>query len=443
MKDYLCLKGYLINICDALIHLSNQKTRDGELGLVHRDLKPSNILIINNIAKLADFGLAGKQGYTPLFCAPEQTDVSIPLTPLTDIHGLGVTLLLTQFEKKSALSLLFEPKRSLPAITLPPDTLRVLEFGNLMVNQDPGDRPDIHHVKAHLEKSIIHERLDLFSSAECGKWLVNNGTYERSSFNAFGNWPIKSKSYVTDPSSNHFQGESMLCWAFAIVTVVKKAILKEYEFLKDSISSSVSNKWSEPIMSFVQDLSRNDQMTRELSSLVVPRCQKLTRLDKSDKMAQRSSVESKLDEKLIIVKYFIGALNKLCYESFLKVAGIWRLPSINKISMAFNKILEEDGWDSTRSFSYKKIKHPKGSGDKMTFVKALDSNYFLLCTLLRSNGDCHAVAIVSHDEDFYFCKNTRSRVTTKTAIPQKCISKFLQKFVCGHTFDALSSSGFA
>ena len=84
---------------------------------------------------------------------------------------------------------------------------------------------------------------------------------------------------------------------------------------------------------------------------------------------------------------------------------------MNKISMTFKKMLEEDGWNSTPSFSYKKIKHPKVNGDKLTFVDALDKNYFVLCTLLRMDGLVHAVAIVSHDEDFYFCKNTRSRVT--------------------------------
>lgn len=245
---------------------------------------------------MADFGLAGRQGYTPLFCAPEQTNTSIPLNPLTDIHGLGVTLLLTYFEKKSALLLLFEPKQSLPAVNVNLETHRILRFVKSMVHQDPRQRPDIYHVKFTLESSIIQKRLDLFSSAECAEWLekIEGGTYDRSSFNAFGDWPMKSKSYITDPSSNHFQGESMLCWAFAIVTVFKHAILKEYEFLKDSISTSISNNWSVPFMDVVQRLSRNDQMRRELTSLVVPRCQNLTRLDSSDKLAQRSSLESKL-----------------------------------------------------------------------------------------------------------------------------------------------------
>ena len=175
------------------------------------------------------------------------------------------------------------------------DIRKKLELVESMVKQEPQDRPDINHVKAQLQNSIIHERLDLFSSAEYADWLDtdSNGTYDRDSFNAFEYWPIKSKAYVTDPSSDHFQGESSLCWAYAIVTVVKKAIVKEYEFLENSISSPVWNKWSKPIMSLVQDLSRNDQMRRELSSLVVPRCQKLTSLDTSEQMAQRSSVESR------------------------------------------------------------------------------------------------------------------------------------------------------
>ena len=283
----------MINICDALIHLSNQETRDGRLGLVHRDIKPSNILIINNVAKLADFGLTGREGYTPLYCAPEQTDASIELSPSTDIHGLGVTLLLTQFEKKTALSLLFEPKKFLPIINVTSDTQRILNLVESMVKQDPKDRPDIHHVKAQVENSMIHERLNLFSNAVFADWHENNRTYDRNSFNAIGSWPIKSKAYVTDPSSDHFQGESYLCWAYAIVTVVKKAIVKEYKCLENSISSSLSNKWSEQIMSLVQDLSRNDQMRRELSSLVVPRCQKLTTLEPSEQMAQASYVESR------------------------------------------------------------------------------------------------------------------------------------------------------
>lgn len=132
-----------------------------------------------------------------------------------------------------------------------------------------------------------------------------------------------------------------------------------------------------------------------------------------------------------LVKYFKGALNKLCNKSVLKIAGVWRLPSINIITETLTRILEEDGWRCSLSFSYRKIRHPKANGKNMTFAEALDLNYYVLCTLVRSNRDCHAVVLVSHDEDFYFCKNTRS-VRSKNGDDTIKISKnknpFCQEF---------------
>ena len=56
---------------DAVIYIASQKE-------VHGDIKPGNILVSQGDGRLraflADFGLAGKSGGTPIFMAPEGLD---------------------------------------------------------------------------------------------------------------------------------------------------------------------------------------------------------------------------------------------------------------------------------------------------------------------------------------------------------------------------------
>jgi serine/threonine protein kinase len=77
-------------------------------GFIHRDIKPSNfILTKDHEIKLLDFGIAkntnsdnddytstnlGQQLGTPLYMSPEQIECVAPITNLTDIYSLGVTL---------------------------------------------------------------------------------------------------------------------------------------------------------------------------------------------------------------------------------------------------------------------------------------------------------------------------------------------------------------
>jgi serine/threonine protein kinase len=77
-------------------------------GFIHRDIKPSNfILTKDHEIKLLDFGIAkntnsdtddytstnlGQQMGTPLYMSPEQIECVAPITKLTDIYSLGVTL---------------------------------------------------------------------------------------------------------------------------------------------------------------------------------------------------------------------------------------------------------------------------------------------------------------------------------------------------------------
>jgi serine/threonine protein kinase len=80
---------------DAIAHAHRQ-------GVIHCDLKPGNLLLDESgRVRVADFGLARSfgegeatpQGGTPGFLAPEQFDPALgPVTPRTDVHGLGAVL---------------------------------------------------------------------------------------------------------------------------------------------------------------------------------------------------------------------------------------------------------------------------------------------------------------------------------------------------------------
>ena len=85
----------------------------GDQNLSHGDVKPENILLKRESAtgsfsvRLADFGLAGIVGGTPLFMAPEVLTKSIPY--FSDIYSLGISILITIYDLQLAFRLFLIP----------------------------------------------------------------------------------------------------------------------------------------------------------------------------------------------------------------------------------------------------------------------------------------------------------------------------------------------
>lgn len=84
----------------------------GEQGLCHRDIKPQNILLKRDengklSVRVADFGLSGFSGGTPLYNPPEALTKSVPFA--SDIYSLGITILFTLFEAELAFKLYLMP----------------------------------------------------------------------------------------------------------------------------------------------------------------------------------------------------------------------------------------------------------------------------------------------------------------------------------------------
>jgi serine/threonine protein kinase len=102
LRDLLKARGPLEVAAGVRIvqHLAAAMAHVHGRGFLHRDLKPSNVMLREGRPVLLDFGVAWPlaprrrppdRSGTPQYLAPEQV-TRAPLTPATDVYGLGVML---------------------------------------------------------------------------------------------------------------------------------------------------------------------------------------------------------------------------------------------------------------------------------------------------------------------------------------------------------------
>ena len=115
--------------------------------LIHGDIKPGNILVSNRDGRLrafvADFGLTGKSGGTPIFMAPEGLKMNSRVVGKTDLYSFAIMVLFLMFPTELAIKLLFFPIfGNLELFSKSLSRFRLLNWIFKSLRTDPEARPD-------------------------------------------------------------------------------------------------------------------------------------------------------------------------------------------------------------------------------------------------------------------------------------------------------------
>ncbi len=170
-KEYFeegTLLDWLMQICLALKYIH-------EKNIIHRDIKPSNILLMKNIAKLGDFGVAKAVSptlkytktmvATPKYLAPEIINKE-KYSFKADIWSLGITFfqlvyLEYPFEGKNEAQILTNILEGNKKEIKNPNSYdqKLIELINKMLSKRPEERPSAEEI---LENTIISTRMSCY-----------------------------------------------------------------------------------------------------------------------------------------------------------------------------------------------------------------------------------------------------------------------------------------
>ena len=140
------LMNVILQTIDGLTYIKDNNE-------IHGDIKPGNLLILNNEGsmklKIADFGLVGRDGGTPVFMAPES--LSKKMLEKTDVYSLGITILFLAFDIDVAMRLLYLPiVGSIADLREEMRHIPLFWLITQMIRVKPEDRPSLIEIKSEL-----------------------------------------------------------------------------------------------------------------------------------------------------------------------------------------------------------------------------------------------------------------------------------------------------
>ena len=308
--DFGQLRDFLIQITDALHHLAKKK-------IIHRDMKLENVLITERskpVAMLTDFGLANPDvnGLTPGQCAPEQLERKSKVGK-TDLFALGISIILTLFEEKIGLALLFYPIGDVPkAIVEEFGRNKLIQLVRKMVMYEPNDRINFDEVRNELENldpssAVINLESDIVSDiSKLGLTLAQLSIVDKSII-----LPSQAPSDLISIQVRD-QKESGLCWAFSAAKLLTAELRKFIIQLRDTglVSSSAANE----ALLLASTLNEGNRLVQEITCLVVPRDPKMVEISNEKMMSQMAVLKSQI--------------KKMCQKTILKSEGWKMLPSL-------------------------------------------------------------------------------------------------------------------
>ena len=312
------IRRFLVETTEALEYLARQK-------LSHRDVKPSNILISETkdpTVKLTDFGLMKIDGVTPVFCAPEQLMKNGTVVGKTDVHGLGVSIMVSLFMENEAMKILFGiPKKNDQTVIDNALTDPVIVLVTSMIQYDPADRPTLTKVITQLEKlpqiesrkTVASLHLKLTADPKNARGNTLKLKFEGLPMVNITVTPSTQPHRSIISCSVHDQLESGLCWAFAFSSLIRGELKRLIRKL--AAAGLINAAIEDETIRLTDKMNTENKLMNEIVCLVVPRNPKLKNVGKAeDQQAGKS------------------AINKICYASLMRPAGWKQLPSVRRVT---------------------------------------------------------------------------------------------------------------
>ncbi|CAG5088130.1 Oidioi.mRNA.OKI2018_I69.PAR.g11741.t1.cds [Oikopleura dioica] len=404
----------------------------GEQGLCHRDIKPQNILLKRNengvlSVRVADFGLSGFSGGTPLYNPPESSTESIPFA--SDIYSLGITMLFTLFESDLAFKMYLMPGDR-PNLKKKLGVFNSIAFISQMIADDYKLRPTADEIDRFLcttrlwkitfsdstritEDDLgISDEINALTSTSIGSDIQRRAAkFQTDAFSTLlfqetaprtTDFDSKFFQGITELSKMisrtiHDQGDSYKCWAFATASMIRSS-LREAISNSGRIDKLAKEELYESVKSIDHKLLRSELMMNVIPTKVSANSDEI-------QSAMLHHVMRRLTEPTLLQREGIFMLG--CLKAILK--------KLEPFEVKLEIFAHPTDYD----------RFPKNLSDNGVvgdFINALEHKKVLVCPVrMGSSSIKHAMCLYGFNEESEFLFKNTSNETKTIAIPlTKC-----------------------